>query len=274
MMNADSSSSSYNNIEGERLIPSLNKSHYSCLKQTRTRWLLLGLMTLTILVVLVPVLVVILPSSSSSSSPIGVAGANQTIAGITTYVTGTATTALVIATDIFGMGDDVTLIADTYAAAGYTVFMPDLFDGNINNRNITRSIIIASTVTQTVIKMNKYRSIQSQGYCYGGKVVAALNEQALVASSVSAHGSGLNYSLDATTMVAPIFFVQPEVDPGFNNQAAQFDAILNSRHIPHVFKIYPNTTHGFAVASNRAPISEQMKQEALQDSIAFFNSHK
>jgi len=84
-------------------------------------------------------------------------------------------------------------------------------------------------------------------------------------STVVAHPANL-VNNDALNISVPIFFVMPQTD-GFNALYPYFNTTLIERGIPSLFKIYPNTTHGFTV-NNSNPAQKQI---AFTDSLAWFH---
>jgi len=229
-----------------------------------------------ICVILIAVIVGVSLNSSSSSPiiPIG----NTTIAGINCYSNTSGDpskipSVILIFHDIYGVRPEMIWLTDAYAAAGYTVILPDLFQDNPSKNSVIAQGI-ARKVLDAVLTMGFY-NVQTQGYCFGGKISVVLNQDGLIAGSVSSHGSGIVDS-DAQTLKKPIFFVMPESDPGFNvTKAALFQAVLNSKQISNRAIVYPKTTHGFA--ANVFATDPYLKAEAMQalaDSIMWFNKFK
>jgi len=201
------------------------------------------------------------------------------IADTDCYVTGTADAMILIMPDIYGMSVEVKQIADYYATkGGFTTIVVDYFNGDPrtnasdpdwNNRHPQNlSLALASGVIAAV-RERGYSNLQVQGYCYGGKSGVSLTfiniTNLPIRSSVVAHPSGLTQS-DAGLIQTPIFFVQPQTD-GFNSLAAYFNETLTDNGITSQFKIYPNTSHGFAVSATANPVQKQI---AMDDSLNWF----
>jgi len=203
------------------------------------------------------------------------------IADTDCYVVGDTDDIIFIMPDIYGMSEDVKKIANFYANGGFTTVVVDYFNGDPRtNRsdpswNIRHpanlSLALANGVIGDTIKRG-YRNFQVQGYCYGGRIGVSLtfkNKAFQLRAAVVAHPSSL-VSSDADLIDVPISFVMPEVDT-FNSLAPYFNQTLTARHIPSLFKIYPNTTHGFAASSTQNPVQQKI---AMQDSLKWFKQHQ
>jgi len=201
------------------------------------------------------------------------------VSGVDVYVVGTADNVILIMPDIYGMSVEVKQIADFYSSGDFTVVVVDYFNGdprtNVsdptwNDRHpANKSLALANDVIANV-KARGYINLQVQGYCYGGRTGVSLTfvnntTPPHIRSAVVAHPANLNQA-DASLILTPIFFVMPAVD-GFNSLAPYFNTTLTQRKIYSEFKIYPNTTHGFAVSATSNPVQKQI---ALKDSLTWF----
>jgi len=206
------------------------------------------------------------------------------ISGSAVLIAGTGDSVILLLPDVFGPTSDVIGVGMQYAAAGFTVLMIDEYDGQPWNGqgsvDIWKSyhpftaIMLKVGLIIAEVQRRGYTSIQSQGYCYGGRVSILLAGSPAVKSAVAAHPSDL-IPMDATLMTQPTFFVVPAVDPPFSTaDVPLFNTTLNARGIEHLFIIYPNTTHGFATRGGTNPIANEMKQKAINDSIAWFSKHQ
>jgi len=199
------------------------------------------------------------------------------LTGTDVYCSGDADPLIVLLPDINGMSTEVKAIADFYAKGGFTAVVIDYFNGDPRNISdptwndrhpANKSLALAVSVVEDLLQRG-YRSIQAQGYCYGGRTGVSLASTKLVRGAVVAHPSSLVKD-DASLVIQPMFFVMPAIDT-FNALAPFFNETLASRGIPAEFKIYPNSTHGFAVSSTTNPFQ---KARAMNDSLSWFHEHK
>jgi len=219
----------------------------------------------------------------------GTEGKYVKIGEIDTYSVGSGTNAIVLLTDVFGYKfSNIQKIADTYAAAGFRVVVPDLFAGDavpadtvirtresflpwLQRNPPEKALGVAKTTIQAVRDDYKATSIQAQGYCYGGKLVVHLLATDLIKAGVVAH-PGMVTVEDANAIIHPALFVCAERDNSFGSEIkAKFEQALKTNKIEATFIDYPGTEHGFAV---RGPAEvEKQKQKSLEDSLAFLKAH-
>jgi len=279
-MSADTSDGNYQPLIGGRRGSDTDHSSSSLSGWIRfhQKAVCIGIFLFLVIVIFGIIVPIVIIQKEDSSSVIPLPLGNNTIQNITVYVSGSnPSDVLIFFTDIFGLTDNSRAMADKFASMGdMTVVVPDLFawkkPGAANN--MTESLMIAHIVTQQ-LQLQGYSSFIGIGYCYGGRPVVNFNIEGITHASISAHGGGLNCANDASNIRTPIFFIQPENDPGFNNQAQCFQTAINDNHIQNQFKIYPGMNHGFAAAApGTANYNATMKQLAFQDSLDWFNKFR
>jgi len=259
-----------------QLVESNTKSHKHVLFSVRNL-AVGGVLAVAIVIIIV---CIVLFTGKSAPTINHIPTGSYKIGGTDVYVVGTSDSVILIMPDIYRMSVEVKQIADFYSQGGFTVVVVDYFNGdprtNVsdptwNNRHPANlSLALASSVIGE-LSSRGYSNLQVQGYCYGGRIGVSLsfaNSIAIMRSVVVAHPSSLVNS-DATLIATPIFFVMPASD-NFNSMAPYFNTTLNTRGISSMFKIYPNTTHGFAVSVTNNPVQKQI---AMNDSLSWFHKH-
>jgi dienelactone hydrolase len=93
-----------------------------------------------------------------------------------------------------------------------------------------------------------------------------------VDGSVVAHAAGVTSAMVASIQ-APVSFVMPQFDAGFNNNAAAFLNITLTLGIEAQFRMYPNVSHGFAAAFPSSPQQAVQKERAFMDSVQWLHEH-
>jgi len=225
------------------------------------------------------------------------------IAGAKAYQVGNSDKAVIVATDVFGYTfPNIVEVADTYAKAGLTVIIPDLFNGDwidadamtkVQNDAEARGKLFGpwiqkhggdhfpyalfDNVIKEVASSGKYKSIQLNGYCYGVKLVfhslAEGNINPLVKSAVVAHPSFAAVS-DAEKLAVPILFNCAETDGAFTPELKkQFEEILAKRKNASKFIVYPGVSHGFAVRTDGSKQQVEQQKKSHDKAIEWFNSH-
>ncbi|KAL0477860.1 hypothetical protein AKO1_013673 [Acrasis kona] len=218
--------------------------------------------------------------------------------------------AVVFLSDAFGLElINNYIICDKFAEAGYITIMPDLFNGGAIPGSLM-SIISADTsklsllekanrlfkmvasfgpftirhmdaakklpIVQDTIKelqtQHGITKIAATGYCYGGKLVALMNQHDInFDTSAVAHPSMLKVPYDIERIKKPILFNCAEEDFMLSTKAAnESEAILKKNNVVNKFIHYPGTTHGFAVKPKPNEPKDAM-DKCFQNTVDFFN---
>ncbi|SAM81857.1 related to AIM2-cytoplasmic protein involved in mitochondrial function or organization [Ustilago bromivora] len=175
-----------------------------------------------------------------------------------------AAKAIIYFYDAFGLKlDNNKVIPDKIAdTTGLTVYVPDVFNGG----GITEEAMSAAPTTATELKSSSlfsnsksnwieslkashgYTRLGGTGFCYGGKLVIALNATDHINVSVANHPSFITKG-DIAALKNPVLFNCAEEDPVFSaDYAKQVEKEWNEKGAKQAFKFnhYPNTVHGFA----------------------------
>ncbi|KAJ1033087.1 hypothetical protein NDA16_000365 [Ustilago loliicola] len=121
-----------------------------------------------------------------------------------------------------------------------------------------------------------YARLGGVGYCYGGKLVIALNATDHINVSVANHPSFITKG-NIAALKNPVLFNCAEEDPVFNAQYARQvkEEWKGKEGKPeHKFNHYPNTVHGFAARPNLA--DKQVKEafeKAFQEGVDWWKAH-
>ncbi|CCF52745.1 hypothetical protein NDA10_000982 [Ustilago hordei] len=227
-----------------------------------------------------------------------------------------ATKALIYFYDAFGLKlDNNKVIPDKIAdATGLTVYVPDVFNGGgiteeamsvapttateLKSSSLFSKLKVGVAFTlaapfflrnlpQTKIGPLKnwieslkashgYTRLGGTGFCYGGKLVIALNATDHINVSVANHPSFITKG-DIAALKNPVLFNCAEEDPVFSaDYAKQVEKEWNEKGAKQAFKFnhYPNTVHGFAARPNLA--DRQVKEafeKAFQEGVDWWKAH-
>jgi len=227
-------------------------------------------------------------------------GKNHTINGVNTYVAIAKTPqkadrALLLLTDIFGLPQvNSLLIADDFAANGFTTFVPDYLNGDPvpaddPNFDIT-AWLVNHGVNQTLPTLQKamdgireigFREFSSTGYCFGGLYSTILAQMNLVKVATMAHPSLLTIPDDAETLLrqshVPVQINSAELDTDFTPAVAmEVDSILgDGKYKPGYNRtFFLGVGHGFAVSANLSdPVAKAAKEGAFFDAVEWLIEH-
>ena len=192
---------------------------------------------------------------------------------------------LVIIQEIFGVNQHIREVVDSYAAEGYAVVAPQIFDRaqrdvelgyegedmqsgidyafNKTNREDTLKDIQAA-----VEEIGKYGKVGVIGYCYGG-LLAWLSACEIrgVQCSVAYYGGGIANELEREAR-CPVTMHFGELD-----QMIPVDDVTKIKEaLPDVdVHVYP-ADHGFN-CDHRASHHEESAKQARERTLAFLNRH-
>jgi len=238
------------------------------------RKFLIGLIsTVTIVGIVIGIYVTVMMTRDDSKEINRVPTGLSKLAGTDVWTVGAWNNVVLVLPDINGLSDNAKGIATYFSNEGnFTTIIVDYFNGNISNRPAANVSLFYTTNVITELYKRGYTNIQAQGYCYGGRVGVSLSSMPdMIKTCVVAHPSSLNGN-DPNLIIKPMFFELASSDNGFNmSMTTLFNTTLLSRGITAEFKIYPNTTHGFAVSNTTNPVQKQI---ALQDSLNWFLANK
>ena len=188
-------------------------------------------------------------------------------------------------------------IADQFAANGYFVVMPDLFEGDPIPLNRPADFDIMAwlqksgpegkghgpgqvdPIVEAVIKEMKsnlgVKKIGSVGYCFGAKYVARFSAEGKgIDVGCMAHPSFVD-AAEVKAMRAPLSIAAAETDQIFPaEKRRETEDILKEHDIPYQICLYSDVEHGFAV---RADMSNQRakfaKEAAFLQHVQWFDEY-
>ena len=145
-----------------------------------------------------------------------------------------------------------------------------------------KTVASMQAVVDDIRSDSSVRSIQAVGFCYGGGVALGMlgsaNMPRPISAAVSAHPTWLNNGYNTLgnltqLMSGEVFFIMPDRDPFFNEQADQWVMAMWRRRRGSQFTIYPDTDHGFGIDAPRTPHAAAMKAKSIRDTISWLNEH-
>lgn len=216
-----------------------------------------------------------------------VTGKVETINDLKTYVVGDSDSrVIVIATDIYGYEyNNVRLIGDQLAKAGYKVYIPDYLNGDYfapggdlgkwlesHTPEITTPLFkgFLSHLRET---LGKSIYIGSIGYCFGGKfVIQELAQDGLLDAGAVAHPSFVTIE-EVAAIKKPLLISAAETDPIFPAELRrQTEDKLAEIKARYQLDLFSGVEHGYAVRGDLAnPVVKYAAEKTLTDQIVWFN---
>lgn len=193
--------------------------------------------------------------------------------------------AIVIAPEIFGVNQHIRAVADGYAADGYLVVAPALFDraqrdfeSGYTPHDIQAGLAIANRIAMDDVMADTRAAVAYAagagkvglvGYCWGGTIawLAAARVEGLAASIAYYGGSIPKYADEAPR--CPLLCHFGELDKSPTPKQAH-DAV--ARHGSIVAHFYEGAGHGFN-CNLRDSYNAAASELARERSLAFFRAH-
>ncbi|TIA35295.1 hypothetical protein D6C78_06237 [Aureobasidium pullulans] len=176
--------------------------------------------------------------------------------------------AILILTDFFGHEFiNVQLIADQFAANGYFVVMPDLYEGDAVSLDRPEDFdIMAWGQKGAKVKMRSNLGVErigSVGYCFGAKYVARfLAKGKGVDVGAMAHPSFVDAD-EIRAIERPLTIAAAEIDHVFSEDMRhETERILKEGKKIYQITLYSGVEHGFAVRSEMSKKEVKYAKEA------------
>ena len=191
---------------------------------------------------------------------------------------------IVILQEIFGVTDQLKDVADRYAALGYDVAIPALFDRHQKGAVIPfdeaprgRSLMLSSSLDQTMIDVDAaVEALKSKGgrvaiigYCWGGGLAIRAAQVLDIACAVSFYGTRLD-AYQIAPLKAPVQghwgSEDAHVPPEMLNAARTFFPDMEVH-------TYAGADHAFANEHRPAAYLEEAAKLAHARAAAFISAH-
>ncbi|MBK1780304.1 dienelactone hydrolase family protein [Advenella sp. WQ 585] len=203
------------------------------------------------------------------------------------YVTGeeTARAGIVLIQEIFGVNSHIRDVAGFFAAQGYRVVAPALFDRvqakvelGYAQQDIQKGLELRSEISQEQVMMDiaaavqaleKQSSVGVVGYCWGGTLAwLAASEIASVNAASCWYGGGLAQVATEQTAV-PVQMHFGELDKSI--PLSDIEIIRQAQPDAEMF-VYPGVDHGFG-CDQRGSYNQAATELARQRTLSFFAKH-
>jgi carboxymethylenebutenolidase len=195
---------------------------------------------------------------------------------------GEAKAGLVVVQEIFGVNDHIRRVADHYAAQGFAVVAPAMFDRVQRGVELDYSQIeegralmqrlkwpdTLADVAAAVAHVSAAGNVGVVGYCWGGTVAHVAASELAVDAAVSYYGGGVAKMLDKKPR-CPILYHFGDRDHAI--PLADVDKIRSANPASTVY-VYAGAGHGFN-CDERASYSAEHARVAFERSLAFFDEH-
>ncbi|PTB38576.1 uncharacterized protein TrAFT101_006590 [Trichoderma asperellum] len=196
--------------------------------------------------------------------------------------------------DVIGIWQNSKLLADNYAAQGYTVLMPDIFNGDPLSLNRPGDFDFVKWITEgsdgknphtppavdpIIVKSIKalrdlgIKKIGAVGYCFGAKYVVRHYKSGIDAGFV-AHPTNVEED-ELAAITGPLSIAAAQTDPIFPTEKRhKSEEILIKTGQPFQINLYSGVSHGFAVRCDTSvKIEKFSKEQAFFQAVTWFGEH-
>ncbi|KAL7953850.1 dienelactone hydrolase [Trichoderma compactum] len=196
--------------------------------------------------------------------------------------------------DVLGIWENSKLLADNFAAQGYTVLIPDLFNGDALQLNRPGDFDFYAWLTKgstgdnphtaphvdpivlTAIKALRdlgIKKLGAVGYCFGAKYVVRHYKDGIEVGFV-AHPTMVEED-ELAAITGPLSIAAAQTDHIFPTEKRhQSEEILIKTGQPFQINLYSGVAHGFAVRCDTSvKIQKFSKEQAFFQAVTWFDEH-
>ncbi|KAB8079426.1 dienelactone hydrolase [Aspergillus leporis] len=222
-------------------------------------------------------------------------GEIKDVKGVSTYVVypkdKSTEKVVVFLSDIFGIYVNAQLLADEYAANGYTCVIPDLFQGDAikpsdmesgkadlpawlsNHQPSHVDPVVESTIKYVREELGAKR-VAGVGYCFGAKYVTRHLKNGKLDVGFNAHPSFVTHE-ELGAITGPLSIAASEIDNIFTAQLRhESEETLKKTGQAWQINLFSGVSHGFAV---RADLSNKhfkfAKEQAFCQAVNWFRQY-
>jgi carboxymethylenebutenolidase len=199
--------------------------------------------------------------------------------------------AIVLASAVHGVDDDIIAIAEEFAAHGFIAAAPDLFwrsipgplshdDGRTQQRSQPRLEKIKAGERDLTDTLSHLSSVQEfngraavMGFCYGGPYAILGPKRLGYAAGISCHGTQmLDYIGDLDGVSAPVCIIWGDRDHRAPAEVLDAYRALSSRVKNLDLHIFPGVLHGYMMRGSPKAFDQKTRDFSIARALAILDS--
>lgn len=201
--------------------------------------------------------------------------------------------AVVLASAVHGVDDDIVAIADEFAAHGFIAAAPDLFwrtlagplshdDGRAQQRSQPRldkirqgEADMADTLAYLAELPEFNGSAVAMGFCYGGPYAILGPKRLGYAAGISCHGTQmLDYLHELDDLSQPVCILWGDRDHRAPDEVLSAYRALASRKNNVELHIFPGVQHGYMMRANPQAFDPRAREFSMARAVAILDGFR
>jgi carboxymethylenebutenolidase len=192
---------------------------------------------------------------------------------------------VIVIQEWWGLNDNITGIADRFAAEGFMALAPDMYHGKLATEpDEAGKLLMALDFARaekdlrgavTYLKDASGGAVGTVGFCMGGalSLFAACNSPGDVGACADFYGGHPAIQYNFGGLKTPVLGIWAEHDDFVNPSLPRIEEGIKGAGVEYESKVYPGTAHAFFNDTNKDGFNKQAADDAWQRTLAFYRKH-
>jgi carboxymethylenebutenolidase len=192
---------------------------------------------------------------------------------------------VIVIQEWWGLNDNITGIADRFAAEGFMALAPDMYHGTLATEpDEAGKLLMALDFARaekdlrgavTYLKDASGGAVGTVGFCMGGalSLFAACNSPGDVGACADFYGGHPAIQYNFGGLKTPVLGIWAEHDDFVNPSLPRIEEGIKGAGVEYESKVYPGTAHAFFNDTNKDGFNKQAADDAWQRTLAFYRKH-
>lgn len=192
---------------------------------------------------------------------------------------------VIVIQEWWGLNDNITGIADRFAAEGFMALAPDMYHGTLATEpDEAGKLLMALDFARaekdlrgavTYLKDASGGAVGTVGFCMGGalSLFAACNSPGDVGACADFYGGHPAIQYNFGGLKTPVLGIWAEHDDFVNPSLPRIEEGIKGAGVEYESKVYPGTAHAFFNDTNKDGFNKEAADDAWQRTLAFYRKH-